>query len=710
MFRPVFLFLFILLFGLLYAEEKNKIEVTAKHLKSTKTTVTGKGGVVVYYQDSVIKADTASYNKETKILVLDGRVEMIGYKGTKEHTKHMEIDTQSNEVNFEELFFVSQNDIWLITDKARRSEGNYTLGNSVLSSCDANDPLWKMTFTDSHYDSNEEYMKLYNAKMHFMDVPILYTPYMAFSTNNERSSGLLFPLLGYSEDEGFVYEQPIFWAISQSMDLELNPQIRTNRSIGGYGTLRFADSAHSAGALRIGYFKDNESYVNEHDFPNDTHYGLEFNYESSKVFSGMLPKDYTDGLYINSTFLNDIDYLNLQKTSLTHFGLSPLQQSRLNYFLYNNDYYTGVNAKYFIDTRKEDNDDTLQILPSVQFHKYLTEFLVDNLTYSTDFHINNYYREKGSTQQQAELRIPLEYSTSFFNDFVNISLGEEFYYSKYLFGNGQYTNDDYQYYSNFHRAKVFTDLTKKYDSFTHVIQPSLEYFKPGFESENPVTLDELIKDQPVEEPTLSDLPFAAGLPEEAYLLNLSHYFYDDKMKLKFYQRLSQKYYTNREYKLSDITNEMGYNWKKWKLYNNITYSTELSYIKNSYSQISLRESEYNFSVGHSFKQVSSVDTLADITYAVTANDVNLRFGYSYNERIGFTGGLTYNVEEATSEQWILGGSYKVDCWSMSASVRQSITPRPTGEATIDNSFYLQLNFIPFGGVGLSSAELATGEF
>ena len=697
--RAVFLFLFILLFGLLYAEEKNKIEVTAKHLESTKTTVTGKGGVVVYYQDSVIKADTASYNKETKILVLDGKVEMIGYKGTKEHTKHMEIDTQSNEVKFEELFFVSQNDIWLVTDKALRSEGNYTLGNSVLSSCDANNPLWKMTFTDSLYDSNEEYMKLYNTKMHFMDVPVFYTPYMAFSTNKQRSSGLLFPLFGYGEEDGFVYEQPIFWAISDSMDLELNPQIRTNRSIGGYGTFRFADSAHSSGELRIGYFKDNESYIEEYNFPNDTHYGLEFNYDSTKVFSGMLPKDYTDGLFINSTFLNDIDYLNLQQTSLTHFGLVPLQQSRFNYFLHNNDYYTGVNAKYFIDTRKEDNDATLQILPSAQFHKYLTSFLVDNFTYSADFQLHNYSRKIGSTQQQAELRIPLEYSTSFFNDFVNISLGEEFYYSKYLFGNGEYINDNYEYLSNFHRAKLFTDLTKKYDSFTHVIQPSVEYFKPGFENENPLTLDELIKNQPIEEPTLTGLPVAVGVPEEAYLVNLSHYFYDDKMKLKFFQRFSQKYYTDREYELSDITNEMGYFWEKWKLYNNVIYSTEFSYLKASSSFVELREQEYRFSIGHAFQQVLSGETSEDSTYTITGNDVNLRFGYTYNERIGFSGAVTYNIEEELSEQWMFGGAYKVDCWSMAASIRQDIIPRPTGEATINNTFYLQLNFIPFGGIG-----------
>jgi len=698
------LLVFILFAALVFAEEKSAyIEVTAKTIQSTKTTISGSDGVVVYYGDAVIKANKATYNKETKLLVLDGKVEMIGYRGSKEHASHLEIQTETNEVNFKELFLTNQNDIWLYTDRAHRLDGNYTFGRSVLSSCDSNGPLWKMDFDSAKYDSEDEYMKVYNTSISFLDVPIFYTPYMAFSTNNKRTSGLLFPFFGYSGGEGFIYEQPIFWAISDSMDLELNPQIRTNRSIGGYATLRFADSAHSSGTLRIGYFKDNESYVDKHNFPNDTHYGLEFNYESSKVFSDMLPKDYTDGLYINSTFLNDIDYLNLQETSLEHFGLIPIQQSRLNYFLYNNNYYAGVNAKYFIDTRKEDNGDTLQILPSVQLHKYLSE-IIDNFTYSTDFHINNYYRKEGSTQQQAELRVPLEYSTSFFNDFVNISLGEEFYYSKSLFGNGDYSNDNYQYYSNFHRVKVFTDLTKKYDSFTHVIQASIEYFKPGFESEKPLMLDKLIKNQPAKEPTLSDLPLAEGLPEEAYLLNISHYFYDDAMKLKFYERLSQKYYPNREYKLSDITNEMGYNWKEWQFYNNITYSTELSYIKNSYSEISLRESEYNFSIGHSFKQFSSEKTAEDPTYTVTANDVDLRFGYTYNKHIGFAGAMTYNIEDGTSEQWTFGGNYKVDCWSMSASVGQNITPRPTGETSIENTFYLQLNFIPFADIGTDTLK------
>ena len=694
----------VLVSGLAYTEEKSStnIEVSAKNIDSNKSTVTGSGGVVVYYGESVIKADTAIYNRDLELLTLDGQVEVIGYQGTKEHTSHMEIKLENDEVNFKELFLVNKNDVWIYAQKAHRVDGNYTFGRSVISSCDATDPLWKMAFENSKYDSKDEYMKIYNAKMYFMDVPVAYTPYMGFSTNRKRSSGLLFPLLGYGEEDGFIYEQPIFWAISDSMDLEVNPQIRTNRSIGGYATFRFADTAKSRGQLRVGYFKDNDSYIEEYNPLNDSHYGVEFNYKSTEVFSDSLGEDFIDGLYINSTYLNDIDYLTLQKTSLNHFGFTPLQMSVFNYYLNNDDYYVGINAKYFIDTRLEDNDETLQVLPSAQLHKYLSSFLVDNFTYSIDAHINNYTRKEGSTQKQAEFRVPLEFTTSFLDDYINISLGEELYYSKYLFGNGEYVNDNYEYYSNFHRAKVFSDLTKKYDDFVHVLQPSIEYFKPGLENEDSSKLDKLLEDSP----DLKGLPFAVGVPEESFVFKLSQYFYDNKAKLKFLHRISQIYYSNRDYTLSDIDNEMLYYLDEWRFYNNLKYSTEDSFLKEMSSFVEFKKPDYKLSVGHVYKQVQVTPLEEDSELLITANDLSLKFNYSYDNNIDFSGALIYNIEDELSEQWVVGGSYSVDCWSIAASMRRDIRPVPAGEAISSDIFYLQLNFIPFGGVGLSSDNLA----
>jgi len=688
------LFLFIVLFSVqqTYAQtKKNKIEVMAKELNSTKTTVNATNGVIVYYQDSVIKAQRASYNKSKKILILDGKVEMIGYKGTKEHTNHMEIDTQSKEVTFDQLFFVSQNDIWLFSDRAHRSEGNYTLGRSVLSSCNIDDPLWKMVFSHSQYDSVSKYMKIYDAKVYFLNMPIFYSPYLAFSTNNQRSSGLLFPLIGYTKQEGFIYEQPIFWAISPRMDIEFNPQIRTDRSLGIYSTFRFVDSNHSEGKLRVGYFRDSATYQKRENTKERNHYGLEFLYNSSNLFGKYLPKRFIDGLYVNTTFLSDIDYLNLQKTHLQHFGLTPLQESKLNYFVYDNDYYTGVNAKYFIDTRKEHNDDTLQILPSIQLHKYLDHFLWNNLTYSADIHINHFYRNRGTTLKQAELKVPLAFTTSFLNDFLSVSLGEEFYYSKFFFGNGNYMYDDFQYYSNIHKVKLFSDLTKKYDKFIHVLQPAVEYIKPGNEYESPIHFSSLNEKQ-------KEL-FAVGLPEEQYRIGLNQYFYTDETQLKFFQRLYQTYYPNRTYKWADLKNEMQYTWKKWRFYNNLAYSYEFGKLRESSSHVSLSEEEYFFSLGHTYKKKLPDDS----SNFVPANDLFFDFGYTLSQRVKFNGGLTYSINNSTSTQWRFGGKYEEDCWSVSASIRQDILPRPTG-STKENSFYVQFNFIPFGGAGTGDSK------
>ena len=681
----------ILLLGLsLSLHAINKIEVTAKSLYTTKNTVHADEGVVVYYDKSIIKSERATYNKETKLLILDGNVEMIGYMGSKEHTSHMEIQTNTKEVSFKKLFLVSDDDVWLLSQKAHKVEENYILGESILSSCAVNDPLWHMAFSNSLYDSKEKYMKVYHAKVYFGDVPVFYSPYLAFSTNKERSSGLLFPVLGYTETEGFLYEQPIFWAISPSVDLEINPQIRTLRSTGIYSTFRFADSNESNGKIRVGYFKDNKSYIEEYKPKNENHYGIEFNYESSKVFKDYLPEGFTDELYINTTYLNDIDYINLQKSQLDHFGIRSRQESRVNYFAYDNTYYWGINAKYFIETRAENNDATQQILPSVQWHKYLDTLVFEHLTYSLDAHINNITRKKGTTVKQAEIRVPIEYTTSFLNDFINLSFSEEFYYSKYLFGNGTFEHNSFQSYNNTHQVKIFTDLTKKYDDFTHVLLPSLTYTKPG-------NIDKIAKDFSLLDKSQQKLA-PIGQNEEQVNFALSQYIYDEKVNLKFFQRLSQKYFPKREYKLDDMHNEMGYNWKNIKLYNETVYSHRFNAVRSISSDIALRESQYKFRIGHTFSQ-----RLRKKEKTTSRNNLDISFGYAYNDRISFAGGIIYNLLESTSKQWKVGAGYHRDCWSVDASVREDIRPTSAGYENL-KTFYLQLNFIPFGAIGTDSIQ------
>jgi hypothetical protein len=70
--KNIFFFLVSIIVGvqiLSAASDKSKIEITAQHVDAAKNIVKAKGNVVVYYEDSVMKASSAHFDKSTKVLV-----------------------------------------------------------------------------------------------------------------------------------------------------------------------------------------------------------------------------------------------------------------------------------------------------------------------------------------------------------------------------------------------------------------------------------------------------------------------------------------------------------------------------------------------------------------------------------------------------------------------------------------------------------------
>jgi LPS-assembly protein len=191
--------------------------------------------------------------------------------------------------------------------------------------------------------------------------------------------------------------------------------------------------------------------------------------------------------------------------------------------------------------------------------------------------------------------------------------------------------------------------------------------------------------------------FAVGLPEETISFGLKQYLYDENMKMFFFQRLAQKYYPKREYKPSELENEMQYTWDDWTFYNYALYSHEFSAIHAMISSIELDGERYDVSLGHSYKQY-----LKKEGNSVAISDLNFDFKYSLNQRVRFDGGFTYDMEHKESKQWRLGIGYFRDCWSIDTSIEHKIRASSSGPEDI-RTFYIQLNFIPFGSVG-------TGDF
>ncbi len=685
-----------LIHGTIYADEltqdkePEKIEIVATSIDATKTTAKASDDVLVYYGSTILRSDRAFFDKNSSLLTLDGNIDSIGYEQTKEQSDHMVINTKTKAINFDKLFLANDSDIWLYTDDAVKNEEIYTLGNTIASSCSVKNPLWKMVFNNSSYDKNDNYMKVYGAKLYMWDVPVMYLPYIAFNTKKERRSGILLPKLGYGQNDGFMYEQPLFFALSDSLDIELNPQLRTNRSTGLYGSLRFADTEYSHGELRTGIFHDFESYQISKNNKYQDHYGLEFIYDSSRLF-GSLPFGLKDGLYINTIYLNDIDYVNLQKSKFGHFRSGYFQESRINYFQSNNDYYGGINAKYFIDTTKISNDETMQILPSLNFHKFYAPF-IDSLpvNYSLDIKTTNYYRPTGSKFRQARLLLPIEYNTNLWNDYLKITLVEELYAEKLFFDNTINNDSEFFYIAPLQTIKLYSDLTKRYDGGIHVIQPYLKYIYPSAVYTGDTIYDNLGADT-------KEL-FKVDLAKERLEIGGSQYLYNSDTNVKFYQRFIQPYYTKANYKWGDLSHDIGATYDKFEFSNRILYSHEFGKLRSSYTGISWSEDIYSATLSHSY----NVNFVDDIIVTPLANNISVDASYKSSPLMRWYGGISYNLNDNLSSAWRVGGDYETECFGLNIYLSKNTLPSlSTTGVSFESStaIYFQINFKPFASTG-----------
>ena len=88
-------------------------------------------------------------------------------------------------------------------------------------------------------------------------MPIFYFPYLSFSLNNKRKSGLLAPLMGYSNQMGWIVRMPYYLHISSGMDVTLIPGYMSNRGLILTGEFRYL-SISNKGQLDIYFLKEDD--------------------------------------------------------------------------------------------------------------------------------------------------------------------------------------------------------------------------------------------------------------------------------------------------------------------------------------------------------------------------------------------------------------------------------------------------------------------
>lgn len=211
--------------------ERENINISAD---KTRSDAEGKsdflGNVVIEKHELRITADEASYDPDQEDIVIKGNVHV--------DTSNIAIKADTGRISKEEKStFFEQVEFQISKDSMRGKAASITaeketstkLKQTSITSCNLDDPDWRLDADDIDLNHEEEYGSAEDVVLRFMKVPFLYIPYMEFPLGDRRRSGLLVPEAGYSSARGTEFIIPWYWNIAPNHDAILAPHTMSRR-------------------------------------------------------------------------------------------------------------------------------------------------------------------------------------------------------------------------------------------------------------------------------------------------------------------------------------------------------------------------------------------------------------------------------------------------------------------------------------------------
>lgn len=729
-----------------FDKNNNKIfELLADEVYTKEDKVYAVGNAIVFNGDLYIIADKVVYDKEHRILDIQGNVKI--YKGGSIFSKtNQAIINMTEEYGVIEPFYIqdSQSGMWIGAAEAQSNNKVYSFKKAMVSGCSIERPIWYMNISSGSFDSEKSTLSVWNPTLYIGDVPIFYFPYLKLSTKNERSSGFLYPEFATSNREGFIFIQPFYIAVQNFWDMTLTPQIRTDRGFGGSFEFRAIDSKNDKFLFNAKYFFNQDSYVERYNLRNKHIFGFDFLHSSDNPFKKYfgMKRDLDNGLYLDFLYMNDLDYLRFEKFNARITDGTRI--SKANFYIQSEDHYYGINFRYFLNLNKIDNDTTFQSLPNLQYHKYLDSLFFKNLLYSIDYQMKNIYRNVGYGYVENSIKIPLGLQFSLFNQYLSLGVWSDIYASNLGVYNMQKSYIDKEITSrktgNFllanYTLNLNMDLAKDYNKIFHVVNFEASFTAPYYQISdgvldraflattdytdfyNKATGQYLIGGRLYDDiwnpATLSDYAITTRKLD----LKLNQYFFGSGGRELFYWRIFQRLNFDDpiSYFRNPLQNKVGFSpieglelssiFSYSFFYNNLQeLSVSASYVKK-YLNTSL-----TYYIKNQFNDITTIkqETTANYLSFSFSNDfgyfgLNASIGMNFNNLAN-----THRFSDAVTN-WSLGVFKNIRCFGIGLRLASQRTPILTSDVTsggyassVLNNTYIkfEFSFSPLTQTGLT---------
>ena len=100
-----------------------------------------------------------------------------------------------------------------------------------VTTCVAPREDWFLRAEKIDIDTAKKVGVAHDARLDFMGVPILYSPWLEFPLSNDRKSGFLTPTFGSSGERGIDFALPYYFNLAPNYDATVTPRIMTKRGV-----------------------------------------------------------------------------------------------------------------------------------------------------------------------------------------------------------------------------------------------------------------------------------------------------------------------------------------------------------------------------------------------------------------------------------------------------------------------------------------------
>ena len=206
-------------------------------------------GLRLEYQDMTLRADRAEVDLATREVTASGNVILDqGPNRLTGSTMTWDLDTKTGTLT--EASAAADPDLFFAGRQiAKVGEDTYTVENGIFTSCKGEVPAWSFTLKEARVEMGG-YARVKSAGMRVKRMPVFYFPYILWPAKEERTSGLLMPNLGYSEQRGAYLGLAYYQTLGSSYDATFYGDYYTENYYGGGVEFRYKPREDMTGFIR----------------------------------------------------------------------------------------------------------------------------------------------------------------------------------------------------------------------------------------------------------------------------------------------------------------------------------------------------------------------------------------------------------------------------------------------------------------------------